>query len=444
MHSDFDSKKASAGSPDRFMPELLAPAGGPSQLDAALRFGADAVFLAADRYGMRARADNFPLDDIPAAVRRAHQAGAKVYITLNTLMNDRDLDGLPAYCEALAAAGSDAFIVGDMGAFAVAQRHAPQVDLHISTQASVSNAEAASLWHSLGAKRIVCAREMSMEQIADMRAKAPRSLEIEVFVHGAMCMAYSGRCLLSSAMTGRSGNKGACAQSCRWSYALVEEKRPGEYFPIEEDVRGSYIMNAEDLCMVRHLDELRSIGVDSLKIEGRNKRAFYVATVVGAYRRALDGGDAGEAERELFTISHRPYGTGFYFGRPNQSAHRDGYVKECLHVATIERSEFVHEGKRAGAWRVTALCQNRFFEGDRLEVITPRKPSFSCTVSDLGLMVPADGGLPFVERKLSLDEVLPLSRLEPRNVANRASEHYVFYSDVELSFGDFVRRRIEA
>ncbi len=443
MRSDLGFLEAVRSRAQRPGPELLAPAGGPSQLDAAIRFGADAVFLAADRYGMRARADNFSLDEIPSAVSRAHEAGVKVHVTLNVLMNDRDLDGLPAYCEALDAAEVDAFIVGDMGAFAVAQRHAPRVDLHISTQASVSNAQAASLWHSLGAKRIVCAREMSMNQIAEMRAKVPRDLEIEVFVHGAMCMAYSGRCLLSSAMTGRSGNKGACAQSCRWNYALVEEKRPGEYFPIEEDGRGTYIMNAEDLCMIRHLDELCSIGVDSLKIEGRNKRAFYVATVVGAYRSALDGGDVDAAERELFTISHRPYGTGFYFGRPNQSRECDGYVKECLHVATVERSERVSAGPREGKWRVTALCQNRFFEGDRLEAISPHRPSFSLTASSLALLAPADGGLPFVERKLPLDEVLYLARPEPCRVANRAGEHYVFHSDAELSPGDFVRRRIE-
>ena len=220
-------------------PELLAPAGGLAQLEAALRFGADAVYLAADRFGLRQRAANFALDDVPAAAARAHDAGAKAYATLNALMDADDLKALPAYLEALAAAGVDAFIVSDLGALRLAQRHAPNVELHVSTQASVCNAEAARVWHELGASRVVCAREMSVEDIARLRAGAPRELELEAFVHGAMCMAVSGRCLISAALTGRSGNKGHCTQPCRWSYALVEEQRPGEFFPVEEDVRGT-------------------------------------------------------------------------------------------------------------------------------------------------------------------------------------------------------------
>ena len=269
-------------------PELLAPAGGLAQLEAALRFGADAVYLAADRFGLRQRAANFALDDVPAAAARAHDAGAKAYATLNALMDADDLKALPAYLEALAAAGVDAFIVSDLGALRLAQRHAPNVELHVSTQASVCNAEAARVWHELGASRVVCAREMSVEDIARLRAGAPRELELEAFVHGAMCMAVSGRCLISAALTGRSGNKGHCTQPCRWSYALVEEQRPGEFFPVEEDVRGTYVMNAQDLNMLAHLDDLAAAGIDSFKIEGRNKKAFYVASVVRAYRLALD------------------------------------------------------------------------------------------------------------------------------------------------------------
>ena len=301
---------------------------------------------------------------MPAVVAFAHDAGVKVHLTLNTLMDARDIGELPAYLEALDEAGADAFIIGDLGAFSLAKRHAPRVDVHVSTQASVTNAEAARMWHDLGASRVVCAREMSVADIAAMRASVPGDLEIEAFVHGAMCVAYSGRCLLSSAMTGRTANKGACAQSCRWSYALVEEQRPGEYFEIEEDTRGTFILNAQDLNMVSHLEELAAAGVDSFKIEGRNKQAFYVATVVGAYRSVIDGGDAEAAERELLTISHRPYSTGFYYGRAEQTPERDGYVKECLHVATVEDCEPAGEG----TWRVTALCHNRFEQIGRAHV----------------------------------------------------------------------------
>lgn len=318
------------------------------QLRAAVAFGADAVYLAAERFGMRARAANFRMDEIPAAVAFAHDHGVKVHVTCNILMHPDDIDGLPPFFRALDAAGVDAFIIGDVGAFAVAGEVAPRVERHVSTQASVANATAARVWHSLGASRVVCAREMSLADIARLRQDAPPDLEIEAFAHGAMCMAVSGRCLISSYLTGRSGNKGHCTQPCRWSYQLdaaspaatrpdepaggdlgrpspasvvelpqsenaigiqgglksaptefaagrpvefllEEEKRPGEFFPIEEDDRGTFIMNAKDLNMLAHLQALADAGVDSIKIEGRNKKAFYVATVVGAYRRVLDG-----------------------------------------------------------------------------------------------------------------------------------------------------------
>ena len=426
------------------LPELLAPAGGPSQLQAAIRFGADAVYLAVDRFGMRARADNFRLDEISNVVSFAHARGVKVHVTLNILMGRDDIATLPAYCEALDAAGVDAFIIGDMGAFSIARKHAPHVDLHVSTQASVMNAEAACVWHELGAKRVVCAREMSLEDIVALKADAPRDLEIEAFVHGAMCMAYSGRCLLSAGMTGRSGNKGACAQSCRWSYALVEEKRPGEYFPIEEDQTGSFILNAQDLNMIEHIDELRRAGVDSLKIEGRNKRAFYVATVVHAYRQALDGGDVESAARELLSISHRPYSTGFYYGRATQSPERDGYVKECVHVATVEECEAAEpdsDGKPR--WRVTAACHNAFEEGGQLEVLSPHRDVFTVNPRAIAWLAPADGGKPFVERgEVSLADVRANSVEFPVAKANRSKEHYVFFVGSELLPGDYLSRRL--
>ena len=423
----------------RAKPELLAPAGGWSQLRAAVRFGADAVYLACDKFGMRARATNFALDEMPAVVEFAHAHDAAVHVTLNTLMDDRDLAQLPEYIAALGAAGVDAFIIADLGAFSLAREYAPDVDIHVSTQASVMNAEAAKMWHALGARRVVCAREMSLADIATMREKTPADLEIEAFVHGAMCVAYSGRCLLSAAMTGRSGNKGACAQSCRWSYALVEEQRPGEYFEIEEDTRGTFILNAQDLNMVEHLDELARAGVDSFKIEGRNKQAFYVATVVGAYRSALDGADVHAANDELYTISHRPYSTGFYFGRADQTLERDGYVKECLHVATVEECVQVGEGR----WRVSALCHNRFEADSQLEVVTPRGFGERITVDSLVRLAPADGGQPFVERgDLPLSQVRQLSYEQPEQVANRSKEHYLFEVDHPLEPGDYLRKRI--
>ncbi len=421
-------------------PELLAPAGGWSQLRAAVRFGADAVYLACDRFGMRARADNFTLNDIPSVVSFAHDAGVKVHVTLNTLMDARDIAELPTYLEALDAAGVDAFIIGDLGAFSLARRVAPRVEIHVSTQASVMNAEAACMWYDLGAKRVVCAREMSVADIAELRAAVPDDLEIEAFVHGAMCVAYSGRCLLSSAMTGRTANKGACAQSCRWSYALVEEQRPGEYFEIEEDTRGSFILNAQDLNMVSHLDELSSAGVNSFKIEGRNKQAFYVATVVGAYRNVIDGGSTEAAEAELLTISHRPYSTGFYYGRATQSPERDGYVKECLHVATVEDCQQVDQD----VWRVTALCHNRFEPGDTLGVVSPYMQSFEMIVGPLSWLAPSDGGKPFVERDpLTLEEVRSQSFEQPVSVANRSKERYVFNTNAPVKPGDYLRKRVD-
>ena len=356
--------------------ELLAPAGGIEQLRAAVRFGADAVYLASDRFGMRARAANFALADIPAAVEIAHAAGVKVHVTANILMEQGDLAALPDYFCALDAAGVDAFIIGDLGAAAIARRVAPRVALHVSTQASVANSEAARVWHSLGASRVVCAREMSLDDIARMREEMPADMEIEAFAHGAMCMAVSGRCLISSYLTGRSGNRGHCTQPCRWSYTLEEEKRPGEHFPIEEDDRGTFIMNAKDMNMLAHLDALRAAGVDSIKIEGRNKKAFYVASVVNAYRQVLDGAPVADFAPELEAVSHRPYGTGFFFGEAEQAPNYDGYEQQAMHVADVVASD-------AGTRTIVARCRNRFAEGEELEVLSPRVPITRVVVRNL-------------------------------------------------------------
>ncbi len=405
--------------------ELLAPAGGMEQLRAAVRFGADAVYLASDRFGMRARAANFKLEDIPEAVAIAHAAGAKVHVTANILMGQSDLPALPDYFRALDAAGVDAFIIGDLGAASIARRVAPRVDVHVSTQASVANAETARVWHDLGATRVVCAREMSLADIARMREDMPAGMELEVFAHGAMCMAVSGRCLISSYLTGRSGNRGHCTQPCRWSYTLEEEKRPGEHFPIEEDGRGTFIMNAKDLNMLAHLDELRAAGVDSIKIEGRNKKAFYVASVVNAYRQVLDGAPASAFADELESVSHRPYGTGFYFGEAEQAPDYDGYEQQAMHVADVVEA--------SGA-ELVARCRNRFAEGDELEVLAPREPVRRVTVRNLVW-------LPDPTEEAPNPEPVPVP------VANRSCGIYRFQAQTTqgerfvASAGDFLRVR---
>ena len=393
-------------------PELLAPAGGREQLEYALRFGADAAYLGADRFGLRQRADNFRLEDIAPAVDYAHKEQAKLYVTCNAFMGSDDLPALPAYLEAFAEAGVDAIIASDLAVFRLARKHAPGVALHVSTQASCSNAEAALMWQELGAKRVVCAREMSLDDIALMRRSLPPDLEIEAFVHGAMCMAVSGRCLISDYLNGRSANRGHCTQPCRWGYALEEESRPGQFFPVDEDARGTYIMSSKDLCMLGHLDDLLAAGVDSLKIEGRNKKAFYVATVVNAYRQVLDGADPAQFLPEAETVSHRPYSTGFFYGQAEQSTHTDVYAQTYDWAA-----EVVGMG---GEGRVTVTCRNRFYEGDALEALSPHQPVRPLMVK--GLRFEGAGAGP-----------------GPVTVASRAMERYSFTTGLSLAPHDILR-----
>lgn len=447
--------------------ELLAPAGGFEQLRAALLFGADAVYLAADRFGMRARAANFPLAEIPSAVALAHAHGAKVHVTCNILMHDGDIAQLPDFFRALDAAGVDAFIIGDLGAFAIAGRVAPRVERHVSTQASVANAEAAKVWHSLGAKRVVCAREMSLADIAAMRAAIPADLELEAFVHGAMCMAVSGRCLISSYLTGRSGNKGHCTQPCRWNYKvgrssaeggsvgsdaqpphgaagqpiatgeflLEEEKRPGMFFPVEEDGNGTYLMNAEDMNMLPYLRELREAGIDSIKIEGRNKKAFYVASVVGAYRRVLDGEPWESVAGELLDVSHRPYGTGFYFGEAHQAADYDGYEQRTMHVADVVdcRDGFLY-----------LLARNRFEEGEQLELLVPSAPAQAVRVGNLCWLPGFGPDEHDPEAPATVEEALGRATAQdwvPVPLANRSCNLYRVQSEALAPVGAFLRAR---
>lgn len=439
--------------------ELLAPAGGMEQLRAAVLFGADAVYLAADKFGMRARAANFRMEEIPAAVAFAHAHGVKVHVTCNILMHPDDIDGLPEYFRALDAAGVDALIIGDLGAFAVAGEVAPRIERHVSTQASVANAAAARVWHSLGAKRVVCAREMSLADIARLRQDAPPDLEIEAFVHGAMCMAVSGRCLISSYLTGRSGNKGHCTQPCRWSYQLgtagegahvvheplesiapteyllEEEKRPGEFFPIEQDDRGTFIMNAKDMNMLAHLRELADAGVDSIKIEGRNKKAFYVASVVGAYRRVLDGELPDGVADELLAVSHRPYGTGFYFEEAEQAPAYDGYEQETMHMADIVACE--------GGY-LYLLCRNRFAEGDELETLAPYEPARTITVRDLHWLNTFGPDVHDEDAPTTVEEALARATAvdwEAAAAANRSCNLYRMRADAPVVPGAFLRKR---
>lgn len=356
--------------------ELLAPAGGMEQLKAAVRFGADAVYGGMKSYGLRAFAGNFGPEELMEAVNYAHQHHAKFYVTMNILPTDDDLPGFLDGARQAVAAGVDAAIVSDVGAALLLHEKVPELALHISTQTNVLNSRTALHFHqTMGAERIVLSRELSLQQIAAMRRKLPETVELEAFVHGAMCVAYSGRCLLSAALTGRSGNRGACAQPCRWQYHLVEEKRPGEYLPVCEDERGAYLYSAYDLCMMEHLDELQQAGVHSLKIEGRMKTAYYVATVVSAYRRALDllenAGAAAYKEalphlmKELQKASHRASNTGFYFGAPNPPAGAEGFSQSMEYVGDFAADS------QAGQEALIRL-KNRFYVGDELEALTPK------------------------------------------------------------------------
>lgn len=363
-------------------PELLAPAGDMECLRAALDFGADAVYLAGQMFGMRTAPSNFTREELQTAVALAHARGVRVYVTCNTVPRNKEIDLLPDYLAFLQEAGVDALIVTDLGVIDLAKRYAPKAELHVSTQAGITNYAAANAFYQLGAKRVVLARETTMEEIAEIRAKTPKDLEIEAFVHGAMCMSFSGRCLLSNYMAGRDANRGACAQPCRWKYALVEEKRPGQYMPIYQEGEGSYILNSKDMCMVRHLPELLRAGVTSLKIEGRAKSSYYVAVTTNAYRWALD-----ELEQhpdtpvspwiveELDKISHRPYSTGFYLGgEPGQETVQGGYVRNYEVIAVCED---YHDG-------IAILSQrNRFFRGETADVLEVGEQPFDLPLDEL-------------------------------------------------------------
>ncbi len=368
--------------------ELLSPAGGFEQLRAAIRFGADAVYLAGPRWGMRARASNFEDDELARAVAYAHERGVAVHVTLNTLMYDNDIDEMPSYLRLLEGLGVDAVIVADMGALMLAREHAPHVSMHVSTQASVTNANTALAYAELGASRIVLARELTLEQIAELHRRVGERVELEAFAHGAMCMAVSGRCLLSSALVGpdRSASCGNCTQPCRWTWRLVEETRPHLPLPLEADDRGSYLLSANDLCMLEHVDELAEAGVRSLKIEGRNKGAYYVAAVTNAYRHVLDGESPQDWMGELQATSHRPFSTGFFFGNPTQNPGHAEYARDRLLVGVADASERVGD-----EWLVTVVCRNKARVGDVLTVLSPGHPVRRAELRELERLVPEEG-----------------------------------------------------
>lgn len=370
--------------------ELLCPAGDAEQLKMSVKYGADAVYLAGTSFGMRSFAGNFSPEELPKAVTFAHAHGVKVHVTVNTMPRNEEASQLPPYLEQLDSAGVDALILADLGAFMMAGKYAPHCQRHISTQQSVANYACAQAWHDLGAQRVVLARELSLGEIAEIRQRVSPDLEIETFGHGAMCVSYSGRCLLSNYMTGRDSNRGACAQPCRYQYALMEEKRPGEYFPVFEDDKGTYILNSRDMCTIDHLKELMEAGIDCIKIEGRAKSAYYAAIVAGAYRHCIDDAFAGRPldpvwRDEVEHVSHRVYSTGFYFGAPGQYTDNSRYIRQWQVCAIVEFCD--------AQGRAICSLRNKFRKGDTLEVVGPNLRPFSM---EAGIMQDADG-LPLEE-----------------------------------------------
>ena len=359
--------------------ELLSPAGDRERLQMAIHYGADAVYLAGRQFGMRSSVVNFDDEDMRWAVEYAHARGVKIYVTCNTLPREEELKVLPGYLEFLQDAGADGLIIADLGVLELAKRHAPNVKKHVSTQLGVINSATANALYAMGADTVVLARETPLEDIRKIRANTPQDLRIEAFVHGAMCVSFSGRCLLSNYLTGRDANRGQCAQPCRWKYHLVEETRPGQYFEISED-GGTFIMNSRDMRMIEHLPELLEAGVSSLKIEGRMKSAYYTAVVTNAYRHALDDALAGKPLDPLWIaetdkISHRPYTTGFYFGEPGESYDKVTYTSDASVAAVVE--DCGEDG-----W-ASLTMRNKIAPGDALELLTPDGAPIPFTAGEL-------------------------------------------------------------
>lgn len=401
--------------------ELLSPAGDYERLKLALKFGADAVYLGGEQFGMRTNPSNFNANQLKEAVNLVHSLGRKVYLTCNTLPRNNEIEYLPDFLKYAADIGIDAFIIADVGVMMLAKKYAPDVDIHMSTQVGIVNYQTAKSFYELGAKRIVTARELSLDEIKNIRDKTPSDLQIEVFVHGAMCMSFSGRCILSDYMVGRDANRGDCAQPCRWKYHLVEETRPGQYFPVNQDENGTYIFNSRDLCMIEHIPELVDAGIDSFKIEGRAKSEYYTAIVTYAYRNAIDEYLKNPSSDfkvpqwildEMEKMSHREYTTGFNFGpmKNGQVLDTGGYIRSWDVCA-------LYNDYRNG--RLIVDQRNRFYQGDILEVVEPDKKPYRITVEEL------------------YNETAD----EKADVANKATNIYSFKCDITVSPDAIFRRQ---
>lgn len=365
-------------------PELLVPASSLEVLKIAVIFGADAVYIGGEAFGLRAKAKNFSMEDMKEGIAFAHEHGVKVYVTANILAHNEDLEGVREYFRELKEIKPDALIISDPGVFMIAKEVCPEIERHVSTQANNTNYGTYQFWYQQGAKRVVSARELSLKEIKEIRANIPDDLEIETFIHGAMCISYSGRCLLSNYFTGRDANQGACTHPCRWKYAVVEEKRPGEYLPVYENERGTYIFNSKDLCMIEHIDDIMESGIDSLKIEGRMKTALYVATVARTYRKAID--DYLESpekyranmewyQEQISNCTYRQFTTGFFYGKPDENTQiydSNTYVKEYTYLGYIE------EVTEEGLGRITQ--RNKFSVGETIEVMKPNGENVEVTV----------------------------------------------------------------
>lgn len=403
-------------------PELLAPAGTLEKLKIAFRYGADAVYFGGEKFSLRAAAKNFTFEDMEAGVRIAHKLGKKMYCTVNVMPRNDEIKELLEYVKKLEKIGIDAVLVSDLGVFSIIKDNT-NIPIHISTQANTVNYAACNMWHRLGAERVVLGRECSLKEIQEIQKNISEDLELEIFIHGAMCISYSGRCLLSSFMAGRDSNRGACAQSCRWKYTLMEEKRKGEYFPIEEDENGTYIMNSKDMCMIDHIEEIMNLGVASLKIEGRNKSEYYVAVVVNAYRKAIDlyyeNPDnyklLDSIKNEMSKVSHRRYYTGFFFGEPREDGiiyDTNDHVKEYDMVAIVlsydEKTKIAYCKQR-----------NKFVKGDCIEIFSPEFKSEEFMVEEL-----------FDEDENSIE------------MCNRPGMLFKIKLPYKVEEGDFLRKRV--
>ena len=369
------------------IPELLVPASSLEVLQVAVIFGADAVYIGGEAFGLRAKAKNFSKEDMSEGVRFAHEHGAKVYVTANILAHNQDLEGVRKYFEELREIGPDALIISDPGVYQIAKEVCPEIERHISTQANNTNYGTYQFWYQMGAKRVVTARELSLEEIREIRSRIPEDMEIETFIHGAMCISYSGRCLLSNYLTGRDSNQGACTHPCRWKYSVMEESRPGEYFPVYENERGTFIFNSKDLCMIEHIPDLINAGIDSFKIEGRMKTALYVATVARTYRKAIDDYLKDPAlyeenmswyQEQISNCTYRQFTTGFFYGKPTQEAQiydNNTYIKEYTYLGIV--GETNEEGKYCISQR------NKFSVGEQIEVMKPNGDNIEATVKSI-------------------------------------------------------------